>query len=183
MTGCRNRWAGFTLTELMAVLVVLGTLGVVAMVKMGGRGRADAAAGLAREVYTRLLQARFTAVSSGVQVLVQLYPGQRNHVLQLQPSQTPGLATADFSGPVTDEVSGRRDALIVAVADTVDTTDGPLPALSNQPVQVIFYPDGTARIPDGSRTGLTIYLADDLLQHRYRVTVLGRTGFARLMDR
>ncbi len=175
---------GFTLPELMTVLVILGLLGFLAIGRTTQQGRGDAALGLTREVYTRLTQARFAAISSGTRVQVTLSPVSVSAV-QLRTSLQPGMVPpppADF-GPVTDEVTAHRGAQIVAIGASVDTGNPP-PGPAGGPALLIFYPDGRARL-DGaiaSQPGTTIYIADELFAHPHRIVVLARTGFARTMD-
>lgn len=176
---------GFSLPELMAVLIVLGVLSALAMPRMGRRQRDDASLGLTREVYTRLMQARFAAVSSGGQVEVLLRPGQRSRVLQVLPARQPGMAPLppDAFGPVTDEVGGRNAAQLVGVAAGVDGA-GP-PRASTAAAALLFFPDGSAQLADNANApagGATVYVADDVGGHPHRVTVFGRTGMPRVLD-
>jgi Tfp pilus assembly protein FimT len=166
--------------------LILTLLCLVAVPRMNKRGRNDASLGLAREVYTRLVQARFAAISAGTRVQVTLVPGAVSAV-QLRTSVSPGMAPSPPDplgfGPVTDEVVAHKGAQIVAVADTVDTSSPP-PGPGGGPTQLIFYPDGRARI-DGqptSQAGTTIYIADELLGYPHRIVVLAGTGFVREID-
>lgn len=189
---------GFTLSEILAVLVVLSVVGLVALSKMSHRDRADATSGLARQIYTRMVQARFTAITSGARVKVHLLPAGQTGlssgvVLELHPALLPGMSPAtsgsgDPFGPATDQVTGLSAARILAVTRTVDfvsSCPGACTALA-VPVDVIFYPDGSITLvdQDGStaRGGATVYVADDLGGHLRRVLVMGRTGFARMLD-
>lgn len=191
--GCRG-WrggrarpgsGGFTLPELLTVVAILGVVGVLAMAKITRRSRADSAAGLGRELHTRLVQARFAAITSGARVLVRLQPGTSVAAAQLMSALQPGQSPpppGDGFGSVTDEVRSRPSSAIVAVAPVVDGA-GPMPA-PGAAADLIFYPDGRAQLSGvPGHPGVTIYIADDLGEHQRRITVLGRTGFARLVER
>lgn len=179
---------GFSLAELMAVLALLGALGALATVSVRRGLQRDATSGLAREVYTRLQQARFAAISGGVRVQVRLSPGPAaDPALQVRAALEPGVAPppprdGDGFGPVSDHITRRSDGQIVAVAPTVDH-DSPMPGPgSDVQASLVFYPDGRAQL-DGlpPHPGVTIYLADAQLLYKKRIVVLGRTGFARLL--
>jgi prepilin-type N-terminal cleavage/methylation domain-containing protein len=180
---------GFSLAELMAVLALLGALGALATVSVRRGLQSDATSGLAREVYTRLVQARFAAISGGVRVQVRLSPGPAaDPALQVRAALEPGVAPSprsglgDGFGPVSDHVTGRSDGQIVGVAPTIDY-DSPMPAPgASTQASLVFYPDGRVQL-DGlpPHPGVTIYLADAQLLYKKRIVVLGRTGFARLL--
>lgn len=167
----------------MAVLAILLVIGGLAIGHFGRPARATVAAGVARDAYTRLLHARTAAVTGGMQVQVSLFPGDTERVLHLRAATEPGLqADPPLSGP-QEAVGGRRLLRVTTVAAVADATGAPPAPLPPGEVRLIFYPDGRAQLAgQPPHPGITIYLDDELGRSPYRLTVLGRTGFARLLD-
>lgn len=175
---------GYSLPELMTVVALVAVVGSLAVGHFGKPSRAVSAAGVARDAYTRLVQARTAAATSGGLVAVCLFPGDLDHLLWLRPATTPGMNTDAPLADPQDEVPARRALHIVAVSPTIDTTGVPPPQQPPGEQRIVFFPDGRAQLGGAPpHPGVTIYFTDDLGRANYRLTVLGRTGFTRLHER
>lgn len=175
---------GVSLPELMAVLAIVMVVGNLAIGHFARPGRATIAAGVARDAYTRLIHARTAAVTGGAQVQVSLFPGDLDRVLHLRAATEPGLQPDPPLGAPMEVVGARRLLRVTSVAAQADAAGAPPPPLPAGEVRLVFFPDGRAQLAGvPPHPGVTIYLNDELERSPYRLTILGRTGFVRLVDR
>jgi prepilin-type N-terminal cleavage/methylation domain-containing protein len=178
--------SGFTLVEMMGVVMLIGLIAAIGAVKLQRRDQENAVAGLSRELFARAMEARFLSLSSGCQAELALDPQDTNHdgqvgtvALATQPGMSP--ATLTFGQP-SDGVAKRRDAHLNAIAPGT-SLGGAQPAGPAVADALVFYPDGTVRLRSApSVLGATLYILDTNGQHPYRVAIFGSTGFARVLS-
>lgn len=184
--------AGFTLVELMVVVIIVSILAGLAVSSTGKGNQGIGAAGLAREIYALANQARMTAASSDRQVLMTLrWPGETPIGNNQTPAATlqlaPGLGNQFYDpsqfGPVIAQVVAVQGAQMTGVDAGVFMNTVAPSGNRNLSYNVIFYPNGTAMIPSALSTGATIFVADSVMMHPQRVLIYGRTGFAKVMDK
>jgi len=181
----RSRRGGFTLTELLVVMLVLAAVAGLGSIRLRRRNREAEVAGMARELHLLAGRARVLALSSRSQVRLRLDPedsdGDRR-VATLHVATTPGFNPQPLSfGPAEASVGRRPDARIAAVAQGADVGGAP-PVGPAAVTSVTFFPDGAARIAAGAQ-GATLYLEDAAASNAHRVVIFGRTGFAKVLDR
>ena len=166
----------------MVILAIIGVLAAVGMNRMSKRGQATASAGLAREIYALANQARLSALASRKQVWVRLQPMRPQATLRMATVAGTAPLGAGMWGPVEANVEGYKDCKITDVRVGPKPTDAAPMAPWAGTADLIFYPDGTARLSGQGTTGATVFVADNTMGYPQRVLIYGRTGFAKVMD-
>ena len=162
---------GFTLTELLVVLVLLAVIAALAFFGLGRPSAAASADAMARDLSFALTRARLQATSSGFQVRVWLCAstdascptaGTWRVEQAGQPGPRPPTSWIDggLRGPIR-----RGDAWVASVRDDSGTV------LTGN-VSVLFRPDGSA---DGRR----IEVSDSQSAVRHLIRVFAATGLVR----
>jgi prepilin-type N-terminal cleavage/methylation domain-containing protein len=185
---------GFTLTEMMVVVVIVGLLSAVATPFFGrdrlAREGRDFASSIARD----LQKARVQAITDRLAIRAFIYR-DRIEFRSAVPGATPGAPprAATTADPVMRVLRGREE---LTIADAVPLPNaGAAPAPDAQvlttaaPVVVEFNSLGQAQLVGGGAfTGVTLYVRNNGLQvshperfHRIDVTAL--TGFVSLQPR
>ncbi len=188
----REKTLGFTLVEMMAVLVIIATISVVVGKAMTRQGNASAAETVAHKVLVLMRQARSMAMDTGAvtQILVNLVntrevnEGSR---LSLVRNGTLGLVSLADGGVwlnfAQEEAGG--SAVIEAIrvgaeVGTVTPTKG-----EGLPATLTFNLDGTVSVVAGgsSGDGVTVYIRDLSNTYRHKVIVYGMTGYSESWSR
>lgn len=157
----RRLCRGFTLVELVVVIIVLGVVAVTALPRLTG-ANAFREAGFHAEVVSALRYAQKTAVSH--RRLVCAHVTSASVTLQIaatNPVSTCG--TAFLRSPNGDDVFAS------STAATLGLSQGVLP------VTLFFQPDG--RITTGAGSGSTLWSASITVSGMPNITVVGATGY------
>ncbi|MCS6913045.1 MAG: prepilin-type N-terminal cleavage/methylation domain-containing protein [Myxococcales bacterium] len=176
---------GFTLPELLVVLLLLAVVATLGSFTLRHRNRAAAVAGMARQLQLMCLQARARAMWSRSLVRIRLDPddSDRDHrVATLHVATVPGFNPAPLAfGPAEQSLPWHPEVRIVAVSQGVNL-GGASPVGTVGVTSLTFFPDGAVGVAPGVQ-GATVYLADSASQHPHRVVIFGRTALAKVLDR
>jgi len=153
----RNHQAGFTLVELIAVIVVLGILSAIAVPRLTDRSVFQAR-GFEDEVFAALRHARALAVASGCEVQVSI--AGNGYTLNQQTACDAGGFTLAVPDPAT------QAPIYAGVAPVGITLNGP--------VSFVFTTLGEAAI-GGVVTDVVLNVGGNANR---AITVWGATGFA-----
>lgn len=182
LVNAGGRRSGFTLVEMLAVLVIISVVAALGALKLRRRNQGAAVAGLAQEVFARAAEARFLALSSGCQAQLSIDPAAQQ-VASVQLATQPGMNPSPLVfAPAMDGAARRRDAKIKAIA-AGSIFGGSVPSGPAAPDALVFYPDGTAKLRSAAgQVGATLYFSDAQGGNPYRLVVFGRTGFAKVVS-
>ncbi len=166
---------GFTLVELMVVVVIIGVMASIGIFAMAPLTNAQNAAAVARSLQFEMSRSRLEAVSDNKQRQLSC----TNSVCSYYVGSTTGMGAVGFA-KAGDVISSGKHAQIWSVSASTDSANNFNPAFSSMvstPGTITFYPDGSA-------TAATVYIADTAATagHKYKVYVYAGTGLARLVD-
>jgi prepilin-type N-terminal cleavage/methylation domain-containing protein len=162
---------GFTLTELMVVLAIIGVLGTVAW-SLPTEDKATAR-GVAEQLVSEAETARMRAVSS-----------RRWHRITMtasgavvQASTTTGMTAPTAWSQVGVITMPKRVTIVALATRTQAVASAVEPAAGDglATAQLVFG-------PDGSSAARTVYISDVRGRGRYRVGIYGATGSARVFE-
>src|SRR3954471_23237941 len=176
--------AGFTLTELMVVVVIIGVMAAVSTPLLTRDGQVNDGRELTYDVARELQRCRSEAVSSRLSIRAFVF-ADRVELRSFKAGATPGAApTAPVATDPTLRIIRAKDKVVVL--DVV----GPGDPAPNAPVlspaksaQIDFYSTGGAQLVGAAvPTGATIYIENDNLpataqEFAYRVDVTALTAF------
>lgn len=166
--------SGFTLPELMTVIVLIGVLTAIGLFSLSGYGRAQNAASLARGIEYAMMRARADALGDGRQRRLSCTRAGCSTLLATWTGMGACPATPCFSDG-DDHILAGSHALIFNVDGTTDwKTSTPGTQMSGTQT-ITFYPDGSA-------TPATVYVSDQDGGNQFKVYVYAGTGMARLVS-
>jgi prepilin-type N-terminal cleavage/methylation domain-containing protein len=190
MLTVRKRDAGFTLTELMVVVVILSLLAALSTPLFRRDNNARKGRGWANIVAQGLQRARFQAMADRSSIHVLLY---RDHIEMYR--EDPG-AFVLLSSTATPE--GDHDASVPSIAIWDARTDGTQPnaqntdltgaagppSASNKAIDIVFLPLGSTL----GNVNWRIYIRNELLPSAHPdasfvINVRGLTGFVSANDK
>lgn len=185
-----RRSRGFTLPELLTVVVIVGLMSALAMYSFSRAGNDSNAAALARGVQFAMLRARTEALSDGFARKLTCGPtavlangvGTYNGCY-LYAATNKGLSPAGWVD-AGNSLQSSSHALIwnvTAVAKDVTGNAGATATTLN--TSITFFPNGATSTTTSpvAPTGATVYICDKTGTNKYKVYAFGNTGLAKLV--
>jgi prepilin-type N-terminal cleavage/methylation domain-containing protein len=179
-----RRAAGFTLTEVMVVVVIIGVMAAISTPLLTRDGQINAGRELTYDLARELQKCRSEAVSSRLGIRAFVY-ADRIELRSYKPGATPGAApTAPVAADPTLRILRAKDH--VAVLNVVGPADAaPVgPVLTTASAALIdFYSTGGAQLVGAAvPSGATVYIENDNLpassiDFAFRVDVTALTAF------
>jgi Tfp pilus assembly protein FimT len=162
---------GYSVTELMLVVGIMGVVGAMAVMQIGSSAPAAKGDGGMRVVLAQLTSARELSVSQRRQMQVSFINGNQVQITRLEvPAGTTTLSTVSLEGGVTFN-------LISGVGDTPDAFGINSAIAFGTATKIIFNSDGTMIDQNGNPLNGTVYTSIPSVVQSFRaVTVLGGTG-------
>jgi len=172
----RTRRAGFSLTELIVVVAIIGAIAAIAVPYMGQVMRRSRVEAETQQIYMPLLRARLEAIKRGGNVIVEYSTDSSKTSYQR------AVIYQDKSGGTTN-VYDSTDTLIAEfpTAPSSDTTiriydtDKASPSSASQTIEFIFTPFGS--MDTTNSTSKSVYVGDtkgNLIQIRVPSSTSGK---------
>jgi prepilin-type N-terminal cleavage/methylation domain-containing protein len=164
--------AGFSLTELLVALGIMGSLAAMAMIQLGASQPVIKGDGAMRAVVSQMRNARELAIAQRRNMRLSFtLPGS----VMVVREEVPGPATAVMSSALLE--GGVDFELISGVPDTPDGFGNGAPIDFGIVTNMKFTPDGTFVNQNGVATNGTVFLALSTVERSvHAVTIQGSTG-------
>ena len=179
----RSRPAGFSLTEIIVVIAIIGAITAIAVPYMGQVMRRSRVEAAARQIYMPLLRARLESIKRGSNVLVEYSTNASKTSYQtavVYLDSTTGTANAydnTDTTVATFPTAPSSDSTIL-----IDDADQASPATSSQTIEFIFTPFGS--MDSANSTSKSIYIKDtsgNVVQIRVPTSTNGKAAMTKLL--
>ena len=168
----RPRHSGFSLIELMIVVVIFSVTAALSAYSMNGDNHRQRANDLARAIQFALLEARTGSVSDGFQRQLACKASGCTALIAAKP----GMSAPSAWVPTGDRIQAVNTAVVWALTPTTDVAPTTPPAGPLGGTGLITF------LPDGRATSATVYVNDLGGTSRYKIYVYPATGMARMVE-
>lgn len=179
----RTEGDGFSLTEMIVVIAIIGIITAIAVPFMGGVMRRSRVEAASRQIYMPLLRARLEAIKRGSNVLVEYSTSSSKASYQsalVYSDSTTGTANAYDSTDTTIAkfpTAPSSDCTIL-----IDDADKASPGTTAQTIEFVFTPFGS--MDSANSTSKSIYVKDasgNVVQIRVPTSTSGKAAMTKLL--